>query len=1067
MNPQGYYRFPTLYGDTIIFVSEDDLWAVSTAGGTARRLTANLGAISFPSFSPDGTHIAFTGREEGPSEVFVMPSGGGQASRVTFLSSTSSVLGWTPEGTHILFSSDSSQPFNRISCIYRVAPENGMPEQYPVGPAIRISIGSRNRMALGRNNQDPARWKRYRGGTAGEIWVDDNGDGEFHRILTDLKGNLACPLWIEDRIYFLSDHEGISNIYSCTPDSTDLRQHTYQTQYYARFPSTDGRRIVYHAGADIYVYDTVENTNKLIHINYPSARVQRQRKFVQASAHLEDYSLSPKGDYLALNARGKSLTMGCFEGPVIEQDADQGVARLKSTRWLNDGIRVVSAANIDGVEVIQIYSPNEEYSPVLLNGLDIGRITNMEVSPASDKICISNHRNELLCIDLAEKTLTICDSSPYGGVTSFQWSSDGQWIAYSLAITPYQSAIKLWNADTGMSHQITNPVIRDYAPSFDPDGKYLYFLGARILHPVPDQLHFDLGFPKGMKPYLITLSSSLRSPFIAPSEENGKSDKKADSAAEEEVIKPVSVDLDGIIQRVVPFPLPEGIYTEIIGIKGKALILSQSLGAEDEEEDSQENAGKGTLSVYDFQTLKSEEIAKGVASFHVSRDKKKMAFYTGKELHVYKSGEKPDDKSGQKPGRASGVVDLSRASVEVSPDKEWFQMLHEAWQLQKEFFWTEDMSGVDWNLVWERYHPLVSRVGSRGELSDLIWEMQGELGTSHAYEFGGDYRKEPSYSSGFLGADIVWNPEKNGHEVKRIVQGTPGEVEACSPLTAPGVNIVEGDLIVRINGKALSSQFSPSQSLVNLAKKEVTLSVKSVNGEKREVIVRTLASEFPVRYREWVERNREYVHQKTERRIGYVHIPDMGNGGYAEFHRLYLSEVVYDGLVVDVRFNRGGYVSQLIIEKLSRKRVGYDKPRWGAPEPYPAYSVAGPMVALTNQWAGSDGDIFSHVFKLKKLGALLGKRTWGGVIGISPRNSLADGAVTSQPEYSFWFQDVGWQVENYGTDPDEEIDITPQDYRNSFDPQIERAISLILDKLKEEPPIYPDFSGRPILTLPG
>jgi tricorn protease len=343
--------------------------------------------------------------------------------------------------------------------------------------------------------------------------------------------------------------------------------------------------------------------------------------------------------------------------------------------------------------------------------------------------------------------------------------------------------------------------------------------------------------------------------------------------------------------------------------------------------------------------------------------------------------------------------------------------------------------------------------------------MQGELGTSHAYEMGGDYRAAPSYPQGFLGADFEWDANAGAYQIRRVVQGTPGDAGSDSPLNAPGVNVHTGDHLLAINGRRLNQDILPQELLVNTADADVILTIRS--GEAaRDVTVRTLRSEAPARYREWVETNRRTVHEATGGRIGYVHIPDMGPRGYAEFHRLYLSEVERDGLIVDVRNNGGGHVSQLIIEKLARRRVGYDVQRWGVPEPYPSHSVAGPMVAICNQWAGSDGDIFSHVFKLMNLGPLIGKRTWGGVIGISPRTTLVDGSITTQPEFSFWFKDVGWGVENYGTDPDIDVDIAPQDYARGDDPQLERAISVVLERLEAEPVLKPSFENRPNLAPP-
>jgi tricorn protease len=433
--------------------------------------------------------------------------------------------------------------------------------------------------------------------------------------------------------------------------------------------------------------------------------------------------------------------------------------------------------------------------------------------------------------------------------------------------------------------------------------------------------------------------------------------------------------------------------------------------------------------------------------------------------------------------RKNGWIDLERLNVAVRPSAEWRQMFREAWRLQRDQFWTPDMSKVDWLAVHDRYLPLVDRVSSRGEFSDLMWEMQGELGTSHCYEIGGDYRPQPVYPLGSLAASYAYNEEEEGWQVTEIARGDAWDPQKDSPLKTPGANVEVGDVILRINGQRLNRDFSPEMALVNLANTEVVLTLAAqerVNSDSEEesakqddtpapknVTIKTLSSEFPVRYRQWVEANRTKVHEATEGKIGYVHIPDMGARGYAEFHRYFLAEIDRIGLIVDVRYNGGGHVSELILEKLARKRIAYGTTRWGKDaQPYPSESVMGPIIALTNEHAGSDGDIFSHGFKLMKLGPLLGKRTWGGVIGIWPRHALVDGTITTQPEFSFWFQDVGWGVENYGTDPDIEIDNLPQDYAKGVDAQLERAIEEALKLLAESPPPQPDFSNKPDLSLP-
>src|SRR2546430_3490181 len=393
-------------------------------------------------------------------------------------------------------------------------------------------------------------------------------------------------------------------------------------------------------------------------------------------------------------------------------------------------------------------------------------------------------------------------------------------------------------------------------------------------------------------------------------------------------------------------------------------------------------------------------------------------------------------------------------------------MFREAWRLQTEHFWVEDMSGVDWAEVYDRYLPLVDRVSTRAEFSDLLWELHGELGTSHAYEAGGAYRPGPDVQQGYLGVDWVTDPDTGGYRIGRILTGDLWDAKATSPLNRPGIDVREGDEVVAVNGIAVGGPVTPGELLANLAEQEVLWTVRRNGGVQHQVTVRALAGERPARYRDWSEGNRSLVHERTGGRVGYLHVPDMSSGGFAEFHRGYLVEFDKEALIVDIRDNGGGRVSALLLEKLSRRRIAYDYPRWGVPEPYPAESPRGPLVAITNETAGSDGDIFSHAFKVMGLGTLIGKRTWGGVIGIWPRHALADGTVTTQPELSFAFDDVGWQVENYGTDPDIEVDYRPQDYASGYDPQLDCAIPTVLDELAKNPPHTANPADRPRLGRP-
>lgn len=1089
MVAQGYVRFPSIHQDRIAFVSEDDLWLVSDEGGRAERLTNSNGLISHPHFSPDGQQLAFVGREEGPREVYVMPVMGGPAQRLTFDADFCTVLGWSRSGEHILYASSKEHFSYHFTQIYTISPQGGPTELLPIGRANAISYGPNGGIVIGRNIEEAAYWKRYRGGRVGHLWCDVQGTGTFKRLL-NFHGNVADPCWVGERIYFLSDHEGIGNIYSCTPEGEDLHRHSDQQDFYARHLSTDGQRLVFCAGADLYLFDPRADCIQRLHLTTPSQRTQLNRKFASAEHYLDTYDLHPEGHAIALTTRGKAFSMSNWEGAVLQHGEPDGV-RYRFLTWLNDGQRLVAICDAPGRETLVVFDPESDADPKLLTEVEFGRCTSLSVSPEFDLVAIANHRHELILVDLENAASERVDRSDYARIYDLAWSSDSRWLAYSFAIGQKRRAIKLYNLETGQTHIITNPVLEDTSPSFDPAGKYLYFLGQRIFNPVRDAHQFDYSFPRGIMPYAIPLQRDLHSPFIIESKlqkeatkrreatveatepketneqeeeqgetnEESENEKPAEETEDTKKIKEVIIDLEGIIERAQPFPVKEARYDIIRGIKGKVLLLSFPIDSQSHP--GQDDHGpKGVVESYDLETQKIEKLIDGADNFKLSRDNKTLLYSSQQHLRVLKAGEKPPRGDYDQPSKENAWLNLNRIKVSVRPMTEWQQMFAEAWRLQREQFWTEDMSGVDWDAIYAQYRPLLDRIGSRAELSDLIHELQGELGTSHAYESGGEYRTARYYRQGFLGIDWLYDATTQRYRVGHIVRGEPSDNEATSPLTLPGLGIAIGDAILAVNGQRVGPNRSPQELLVYQADREVQLTIESAHSKELRIItVPTLTNETKARYREWVEQNRQFVHQHSNGRVGYIHIPDMGLRGFAEFHRSYLMEYDYPALVIDVRWNTGGHVSELLLEKLARKRIGYSFSRWGKPEPYPEESPHGPMVALANEHTCSNGDIFSHAFKLMKLGPLIGKRTWGGVIGILPRHRLVDHTRTTQPEYANWFMDVGWHIENYGTDPDIEVDISPQDYANGTDPQLERAIAEAL-RIAETYPILEPIPGE-------
>lgn len=1071
---QGYYRFPTVYGETLVFVCEDDLWTVALAGGVARRLTTNLAATSAPRLSPCGKWLAFTGREEGPEEVYLMPAAGGEAQRLTYQGQQRGVevVSWDTDGKNIFYASSATSAFERCQWLWKIPATGGEPQRLPFGPANHIACAAKD-MVIGRSTGEPARWKRYRGGTAGQLWIDAQGNGQF-QLLAPVAGNMTTPLWIGKRIYFIADHEGVGNIYSCLPSGKDVQRHTHHDTYYCRSAQTDGKHIVYHAGADLYAYDIASNKSRRVDIELRSVRTQCQRKFVDVPSYLQEYALAPDGHALLLTVRGKPFTMANWEGAVCQHGERDGV-RYRLTQWLNDSQRLVTISDVDGEERLEIHTCDGSAPPLRLEKLNIGQALELVVCPyikdsKKDQLLITNNRLELLHIDLHTRQLRRLDQSKHYRISDVSWSPDSRWCAYAFFTTQNTSAIKICQLETGKTWFVTKAEFNDLAPVWDTQGKYLYFLSQRSCDAYNELISRYVRPPLTSLPMLVTLRQDIPNPFIPQPRPLVEEDKK-DEDKKDPTPVPIEIDLDGIAQRVVAFPCPHAYYQQIAALDNKVIMTEFPAQVHAiTSYNYEESEVQGKLSVYDFTKLKQETLISAVESFRLARDNKTLAYRSKDRLRVIKAGEKPpeqndEDEDEDAVGRHTGWVDLERAKVSIVPVAEWRQMYREAWCAQRDRFWTADMSGIDWQLVYKRYLPLLERVATRGEFSDLLWEMQGELGTSHAYVWGGDYRDAPDYVQGFLGADFVYDAAHGGYRITNIPCGDSWEEGKDSPLNAAGNNIKVGDVLLAVGGQRVSRRVTPQQLLVNLAEQEVQVTFKSDN-TKRVVTLKTLRSERALRYRAWVNHNRDYVHTKSSGKVGYIHIPDMMTEGYAEFYRSFIAELHHAALLIDVRCNGGGYVSEFILAKLASRCLGYDIRRWGTPFPYPYHATQAPMVAITDENAGSDGDIFSHCFKLLKMGKLIGKRTWGGVIGIDAGCELVDGGSTTQPGYSFWFVDVGWGIENYGTDPDIEVNYRPQDYIAGNDPQLDRGIAELRQQLETNPPKMPTFDQRPHLPLP-
>jgi tricorn protease len=1071
-----YVRFPHLAGDLITFVADDDVWLVGADGGRAERITSDRVAASRPKLSPDGAQIAWASRRDGNPEVYVTPVAGGPATRLTYWNdATTRVLGWLGDG-RVVASSASGQPFRSRLWAHALSTDGSADERLPYGPVSGIARRSDGTAVLqAARHREPATWKRYRGGTRGRFWIDTAGNGEFELFLAELNGQLADPVWVGDRLAFVSDHEGHGNVYSVLADGTDLRRHTDHTGNYARDLSGDleggSTRVVYHRAGVLHRLDSLAADARPIElaVTLPGARVGRQPAVVPVAKSLgpaETLSVDTTGRASVVDVRGTVQWLTHRDGPVRSLADAPGVrTRLPRVRPGAEQ-QAVWVTDADGDDALELTDGDGTRR---IAGGRLGRVRELVVAPDGEKVGVASHDGRVLIVTLADGAVRELENNENGEASGLAFSPDSGWLAWSTAHRSFLRSIRLADLDSGEVHNATPERFVDTAPSFTPDGKHLAFLSARTFDPIYDTHNFELSFIVGVRPYLLPLTADTPSPFdpepggrsVAPPDPKSEAGKADDSGAPPRL----RVDLDGLDDRIVVVPVAVGAHSDLRASKDGLLWLTNPItgvigaglpeGAE---------PPRPALWRWDFTKRRAIKLVEALDWYAVSGDGTRIVVRDGDKLRVG-----PADhpvKPSEDPESAAELVevDLGRVQVRYEPGPQWRQMMIETWRLMRDHFWIEDMGGVDWDDVLQRYLPLVDEVATRDDLSEVLWEMIGELGSSHAYERT-EYPPPPAgRAAAFLGADL----ERTGDgqwAVARVLPGESSVPAARSPLRAAGANVRAGDVLVAVNGHAVGAA-GPWPLLAGLAGKPVALTVAR-DGEQHTVVVVPTADEMPIRYHEWVAGRRAAVHAASDGRIGYVHVPDMVSTGWAEFNRDLRREFQRDALVVDTRDNGGGHVSELVIERLARRPLGGDHARHVAVESYPSGAPRGPMVSIANEHAGSDGDIVNEAFRELGLGPIVGVRTWGGVIGIDGQYALVDGTVVTQPRYAFWFRDAGWGVENYGVDPDVEVLFPPQAWAAGSDPQLDTALGLLTEALADSTPLGPPpLSTRPDRSAP-
>lgn len=1064
-------RQPDVSGGTIVFVYGGDLWTVPRAGGVASRLTTHEGIERFPKFSPDGKTIAFTAEYDGNLDVFAVPAEGGEPKRLTWHPYTDQVAEWYPDGKSILLRSSRASAIQRFQRFFRVPAEGGFEEMLALPEAGYASLSADgSQIAFVSPSYDNRTWKRYRGGNAPEIWIYDFRKNTSEKI-TGWEGPDEWPMWHGRTVYYASDRGGRTvNLWAYDVDRKTEQQVTTYTDYDVKWPSIGGDTIVFEKGGAVWVMDLPGEKASPIRVLVPSDKPGTRTALRNVAALASAYDLSPSAKRAVIEARGDLFTVPAEKGDVRNLTRSPG-SRERDPAWSPDGKWIAYLSDASGeYEIHVIGSDGTTADRQVTKGGSTFRFAPIW-SPDSEKIAFSDKTMTLWWTDVGTGKLTKVDKSEDGEIHDYHWSGDSRWLAYSKPLATGFSQIHLYSVGTGKVTPMTDGLTDDFNPVFDPEGKYLYFLSRRTLDPEFGNFELNFQFSATDRIYVATLRKDLTSPVAPESdEEKGEEadkekdkdkekqkDKDEDEEGEKQAKKdakppePVRIDLDGIGTRLSVLPVPAGRFAGLSAYKDKLLYLKlDPFIATTSADGPPLNAA---LHVFTFEKREDRTVIPTIRpGYAASKDGGKVLYRTRDAFVITATSEDKEKKPGE------GKIAAETLSAIVDPRREWMQMFDEAWRLERDFYYDPAMGGLDWKAVGEKYRQLVPHVAHRADLNYILGELIGELATSHAYVGGGDVPQPNHVEVGLLGADYELDAKSGRYRFSKIYRRTDWNSQHPAPLAQPGVEVSEGDYLLSVNGVPLKAPMNLHAAFEGTAGKQTTIEVGSASGEKKgkSYTVRPVPDEVALRYVEWVAANREKVSRATGGRVAYIHVPDTAITGMREFTRQYYPQVDKDGIIVDERWNSGGFIPDFFIERLQRTTLARWSNRDGNGFKTPSSALDGPRCILVNQYAGSGGDAFPHYFRLKGLGPIIGKRTWGGLVGISHDLPLVDGGGVTMPDFGMWDPKSGlWVVENRGVEPDIEVENPPHELVAGRDPQLERAIQYVMEEMGSQPPKKP------------
>ena len=1075
-------RFPDIHGDRVVFTYAGDLWTAPSTGGTAVRLTAHPGLELFAKYSPDGQWIAFTGQYDGDEQVYVIPAAGGVPRQLTFYPARgplpprwgydNQVYGWSQDGKSVLFRSLRDHFELGDNRLYTVPLEGGLPTALPMPLSGAGTFSPDGRQVLySPLFRDFRAWKRYQGGWAEDLWVFDLASHDARNITNDPNTD-RDPMWIGDRVYFASDRTGTLNLYSAKPDGSDLTQLTHSTTWDVRWPSADpSGQIIYELNGELHVFDTHGAADRKLDISVPDDGLASRPRHQSVARYVEDFALSPNGARALFTARGDIFTVPAEHGPTRNLTHSSS-AHDKGARWSPDGRKIAFISDRSGEEELYLVDQDGHGEPERLttNG-DMMRYP-PAWSPDSKFLAFADKAGRLWALEVANRRLTQVARDSGGYIGDQSWSPDSRWLTFSMSHLNGFNSIYIWGLGEAAPHQVTADLFNASEPVFDREGKYLFFLSNREYAPQVSSLEWNFAGNRTTGIFALALRKDVPPPFPPQSDEVKPDTTAAPSGPAAATARrpasdtgraapraaPVTIDFDGLANRITPVPVPADNYSGLEAVNGNLLYLRRPpfyYGRSTDE--------KAALVVFNFEDRKPTTLAEDVDGDAISPDGSKVLVRQGAAYNLYDANPK---------GAASKkTVSTADLQADIVPRQEWAQIFEEVWRRFRDFFYVPNMNGYDWKALHDRYQPLLQYVGHRSDLDYVLNDMIAELSNSHSYISGGDRDIPDRPDVALPGARFELDGASGRYRIAKIFQGDNAEAPYRAPLTSIGVDARVGEYVLAIDGEDLKAPDNPYRLLRFKSGRPVTLTLNSrpaLEGA-RQVTYQPITSETQLIYLDWVTANRRRVDSMTNGRVGYLHLPDMGAEGIREFIKWYYPQVRKEGLIIDVRGNGGGNVSSMVIERLSRQllatRFSRNSEFAGTYPDGPVFY--GSLVTLLNETSASDGDIFPAMFKQAGLGPLIGKRSWGGVIGITDHGPLIDGGSVNVPEFGFASVDGRWIIEGHGVDPDIEVENDPLSVIAGRDPQLERGVQEVLRMIQEHPRRLPTRPAPPVKAPPA